>query len=109
MKRGGSLPRQSAKRKAEAPLRAGVRERVHERDGGCQAAVKIPGHVCASPFPDRPRLEVHEVEARGVHPGSHLVDDLCVLLCQAGHDAATEDPDSPEWALFHLPSTYDRT
>lgn len=82
----------SKKRKAEAPERARVRAVVIARDGGCRAAVLLPGR-CRSPFRDRPPLEVHEVESRARRPGSHLDPDLCVALCQFHHDMVTEDRD----------------
>lgn len=107
MKRGGRLPAKSPRRIAEADQRADVRAEVQARDRVCQASVLIPGHRCSSPFSTRPRLEVHEVESRGAHPGSHLNPDLCVLLCQGAHDAATADPDSAEWVTFRRRSTFD--
>lgn len=84
------LPWKSPKRAAEQEQRQAVRDEVMARDGHrCVGPTRgLPG-VCASPDPSRPPLEVHEVEARGTHPGSHLRAEVCVTLCQFHHDAVT--------------------
>lgn len=84
------LPYRSVRRLSEAEARDAVRAEVLERDRWtCVAPGRgLPG-LCASPHPGRPALEVHEVEARGTHPGSHLRHEVCVTLCQSHHDAVT--------------------
>ncbi len=82
------LAGESPKRKAERPLRAEVRRQVIERDGRCVGPSRgLPGR-CGT-LPDRLGLEVHEVAARGTHPGSHLNVDLAVALCPVHHDMVT--------------------
>ena len=84
------LPSRSVRRLSEAEARAAVRDEVLSRDRWtCVGPARgLPG-LCASPHPGRPALEVHEVEARGTHPGSHLRTEVCVTLCQSHHDACT--------------------
>lgn len=31
-------------------------------------------------------LDVHEVVRRSQHPGSHLIEELCITLCRRHHD-----------------------
>ena len=84
------LPYRSVRRLSETEARDAVRAEVLERDRWtCVAPARgLPGR-CQSPHPGRPVLEVHEVEARGTHPGSHLRAEVCVTLCQSHHDACT--------------------
>lgn len=89
------LPAMSEKRKAEKPKRDRVRQEVIARDGGCVARGLLPGR-CASPFPDRPPLEVHEVISRGRWAKGYLVADNCRALCQVHHDLVTAEPDLAE-------------
>lgn len=89
------LPAMSEKRKAEKPKRDRVRQEVLARDGGCTGRGVLPGR-CASPFPDRPRLEVHEVISRGRWAKGYLVPENCRALCQVHHDWVTEHPDEAE-------------
>lgn len=78
----------SDRRRGEAARRALVREYVLERDGGCVPAERgMPG-LCGT-LPGRPSLEVHEIAARGTHPGSHLDVDLCVATCPKHHEMVT--------------------
>lgn len=75
----------SPKRLAEAPERAAVRDLVLARDRTCVPAQRgMPGD-CET-LPGRAPLEVHEIAARGTHPGSHLDPDLCVATCPKHHD-----------------------
>lgn len=85
------LPAMSPRRKAEKPKRDRVRQEVLARDGGCVARGVLPGR-CASPFPDRPPLEVHEVISRGRWAKGYLVADNCRALCQVHHDLVTAEP-----------------
>ena len=81
MKRGGRLPRQSAKRRAEAPARRAVIEEVTRRAGGrCAAREVVPESLCWGPF------DVDEIVSRAQRPGGHLDVDNCQLLCRAHHD-----------------------
>lgn len=86
--RTGRLAPRSPKTIREAPLRAAVRAEALARDGGCVGPARgLPG-ACRSYY-GRPPLEVHEVAARGTHPGSHLKVELTVCLCNYHHDACT--------------------
>lgn len=99
LKRKTPMPRarkpiaaRSAKRKAEAPERARVREQVLDRDGHrCTMFGLAPG-PCGSPFPWRPPLEVHEVIPRGRWRAGYLVVSNCVTGCQLHHDWVTSHP-----------------
>lgn len=85
---GRPLRSQSDKRRAEASKRAQVRIDVLARDGECIPAKRgMPG--ACEVYPDRAPLEVHEIAARGTHPGSHLDPDLCVATCPRHHDDLT--------------------
>ena len=97
------LPAMSARRKAEKPKRDRVRQEVLARDAGCVARGVLPGR-CASPFPDRPRLEVHEVISRGRWAKGYLVADNCRALCQVHHDLVTREPDLAERVGFSAPA-----
>lgn len=82
------LASQSARTRSERPLRAEVRRQVIERDKRCVGPRRgLPGPC--GPLPGRSGLEVHEVAARGTHPGSHLRVDLAVALCARHHDMIT--------------------
>lgn len=86
------LRSQSDKRRGEAAARAQVRIDVLARDGECIPAKRgMPG-ACAV-YGDRAPLEVHEIAARGTHPGSHLDPDLCVATCPKHHDDLTNATD----------------
>ena len=89
------LPSRSAKRRAESKARTAIRAWVLRRDGACVAGPTgrrlLPEVACASPWPDRPALEVHEVVPRG-RGGDYLSADNCVALCQAHHDHVTANP-----------------
>lgn len=88
MKRGGRLPAESAKRKAERPARAAVRERTLARAGyECQAALLVPEIECGGP------LDVDEIRSRGVNPGGHLDDSNTQALCRAHHMWRTANPE----------------
>lgn len=76
----------SSKRKGEQTARANVCAAVVERDGHCVGVELVPGHVCGSPDPSRPPLEVHEVIPRSAWPAGYLVEANCLLVCQALHD-----------------------
>ena len=89
------LPLMSAKRRAELPRRAEVRREVLERDGTCVAAGLVLEVACASPNPDRPRLEVDEIAGRG-RGGDWLDPDNCQALCQAHHDWKGAHPEQAE-------------
>lgn len=89
------LPAMSPRRKAEKPKRDRVRQEVLARDRGCTGRGVLPGR-CASPFPDRPDLEVHEVISRGRWAKGYLVPENCRALCQRHHDWVTAHPDEAE-------------
>ena len=73
------LKQVSAKRRAEAPLRAKVRELTIERaKGRCEAAHLVP-------IPCRGELEVHERHQRSIRPGSHLDLDDTMAICADHH------------------------
>ena len=83
------LRSQSDKRRAEASKRAQVRIDVLARDGECIPWRRgMPG--ACEVYPGRAPLEVHEIAARGTHPGSHLDPDLCVATCPRHHDQITD-------------------
>lgn len=83
------LRSQSDKRRSEAAARAQVRIDVLARDGECIPAKRgMPG--ACEVYPGRAPLEVHEIAARGTHPGSHLDPDLCVAACPKHHDQITD-------------------
>lgn len=70
--------------------RAKVRALVHERAGHrCQYAAVIPEIPCASPFKDRPKLEVDELRGGAHRSIEWLNPDACRLTCQAHHDVKT--------------------
>lgn len=74
------LPRESAKRKAERPVRDAVRAAVKERDGGCVAhhlveAGQIPRSACWG------QIETDEIVSRKRRPGGHLDETNCQALC----------------------------
>lgn len=96
MKRGGELKRtplkrgtsqlkrtrlnpRSAKRIAEAPLRAEVRAEVLGRREGCYGKDRVPEVKC------RGETYVHERWQRSISPGSHLRAEMAVEMCGA-HD-----------------------
>ncbi len=82
------LRSQSDKRRSEAAARAQVRIDVLARDGECIPANRgMPGPC--EVYGGRAPLEVHEIAARGTHPGSHLDPDLCVATCPSHHDDLT--------------------
>lgn len=85
-----AIPQESAKRKAERPIRAEVRAQVIARDGGCRARGIAPGRCEGRP--GRAPLEVHEVQGRGVRPGGHLDPENCLALCPGHHDWVTTHP-----------------
>lgn len=79
----------SPRRAAETAERVAVREYVLDRDRECIPARRgMPGR-CET-YPGRASLEVHEIAARGTHPGSHLDRDLCVATCPKHHDDITD-------------------
>jgi hypothetical protein len=72
----------SPKTVAEAPARKAVRERALERAGHqCEARDVWPEIDCWGP------LDVDEITARGVRPGSHLEDSQTQVLCRGHHEA----------------------
>lgn len=82
------IPQQSKKTIAQIPEREAMRKRVIARDGGCVGPRRgLPG-ACGT-LPGRPGLEVHEVEQRSTHPGSHLRDEAAVSLCAKHHSYCT--------------------
>lgn len=86
--RSKGLRYQSPKRAAEKPERDAVREHVLNRDRRCIPADRgMPG--ACQVYGGRDPLEVHEIAARGTHPGSHLDPDLCVAACPYHHDRLT--------------------
>lgn len=88
------LPAESARRKAERPARAKVREEVLERDGGCRGRGVLPG-PCR--HPQGLPLDVHEVVKRGRWRAGYLVVDNCLALCRAHHDwVETHDVEAKE-------------
>lgn len=87
------LPAKSKKRVAEDPERARVRQVVLDRDQGCMGRGILPGR-CWHPR-DEP-LDVHEVESRGTHPGSHLDPEVCLALCRGHHQWVTTHPAEAE-------------
>ncbi len=89
-KRPKPLRSVSVRRLSERETRALVRQEVLERDHyRCVGPDRGLPDRCASPFAHRPALEVHEVEQRSTHPGSHLRPEVCVTLCQHHHDLCT--------------------
>ena len=93
------LPAESPKRKAERPVRAEVRQVVLERDQGCTARGLLPGR-CWHPYGEP--LDVHEVTARGTHPGSHLNPDAAVAVCRGHHQWIGNHPAEAEEAGFRV-------
>lgn len=103
LRRGGRLNPRSAKRVAEEQARAEVRRLVRQRAGGrCEARDLVPEVRCWGP------LDVDELEARGVHPGSHLDPDLCQLLCRGHHDWRHAHPTEALERGLRRRSTYDQ-
>lgn len=91
LRRVEPLRAQSARRKAEAPTRAAVRQEVLDRDGHrCQAAGIPEAGPCWGP------LDVDEIVSRARRPGGHLDPSNCQALCR-GHNGWKED--HPEAAL----------
>jgi len=90
-----ALPPMSAKRRRELPERAKVRAAVLARDRTCVAAGLVLDVACASPNPDRPRLEVDEIAGKG-RGGDWLDPDNCQALCQAHHDWKSTHPEQAE-------------
>jgi hypothetical protein len=81
----------SLRRTQQELERAEVRAEVHQRAGGvCQYAPVIPEIQCASPFRDRPQLEVDELRGGAHRSVEWLNPDACRLTCQAHHDWKTE-------------------
>ena len=76
----------SAKRRAQAPQRRALRERVLSDTPLCVANITdLCGHVAT---------DVHEVKTRG-RGGSILDDANCIALCRPCHSFITTNP---EWA-----------
>lgn len=108
MKRGPGPRRDTDKARAFANRRAPIRSKslrtlerelerakvvaiVHERAGHrCQYAEIIPEVPCASPFKDRPQLEVDELRGGAHRQIEYLNPDACRLTCQAHHDVKTD-------------------
>jgi predicted restriction endonuclease len=83
MRRGGALPRESAKAKAQRVERDAVRRTVlAAADWTCQARTVWPEVECHG------SLDVHERVQRSLRPGGHLDVDNCLALCSAHHHAA---------------------
>jgi hypothetical protein len=81
------LGRESTKRKAERPDRQRVREITLKRANyQCQLARLVPDVECWGP------LDVDEIAARGVAPGSHLNEDVTIAVCRRHHDWRTQHP-----------------
>lgn len=87
------LKPESDKRKAERPERQRVREITISRAFyGCELRDRVPDVKCW--HPDGPnKLDVHEIEARGTSPGSHLDEDNTIAVCRSHHD----------WIDAHIP------
>lgn len=83
------LPAKSAKRTADEPERARVREVVLARDRGCTAVDVVPEVRCGSPDPRRPEIEVDEIRGGAYRVDEWLDPDRCRSLCQAHHDWKT--------------------
>ena len=88
MKRGTSkINSRSQKTIDNQSQRDEVRRVSLERAGHrCQMAALIPEMPCSG------RLEVDEVEGRGINPGSHLDLDATQVGCRSHHQWKTEHP-----------------
>lgn len=96
------IPQRSAKREAEDDERRAVRAAVRARAGGrCEARHVVPEVTCWGP------LDVDEVESRGTHPGAHLDEDLCQLVCRGHHDWRHANPAEATARGLRRSSTYD--
>ncbi len=58
----------------------------------CDGVSAVPEIACASPFGDRPAVEMHEVVKRSRWRGGATVRENVVLLCQAHHDWTEAHP-----------------
>jgi len=88
-----ALPRESAKRRAERPARTAVIAETLDRAGHrCQAAELVPHVECWG------RLDTHEVESRGTHPGSHLDPSVTLAVCRGHHEWIGAEPKLAEAA-----------
>ena len=94
LERGGPLPRQSEKRKAEAPLRYPVRSSVFQRDGHrCRLALFTAGPQGMA-FCSGAPLTVHHIRKAG-QGGPYTLLNL-VTLC-AGHNVWLETDAGARW------------
>lgn len=92
LKRGGPLPRESAKRKAEAGRRAKTKRDALDRDGRrCTIAVDVPEVACWHPAGPG-ALDGDEYQPRGRRPGGHLDVDNVRGTCRAHHDWLDANP-----------------
>lgn len=89
------LPRKSALQlDIDRERREVTRPAVVARDGErCWARDLVPEVRCASPFRERPQLELHEVIPRSAWRLGAIEPGNCRLLCQAHHDWATSPKD----------------
>lgn len=84
------LPPMSARRQAELPERAVVREAVIRRDRTCQIAARGYLHTCWGPLTFHHRRKESDQGAYSMDNGA--------AVCAAGNDAMESDPDLARWA-----------
>ena len=88
----------SQKRLDERDERDAVRETVLRRQMFRCAAPSAFGLRCGG------RLEVHELQGRGVRPGGHLDEANCIALCATHHRYVTDHPSAARIAGLRFES-----
>lgn len=88
-RRSKPLPVESAKRKAQKPIRRAVRAEVLHRDKTCQARGLVHGR-CR--HPEGEDLDVHEIVPRGRWALGYLDPDNCIAVCRFHHEWITTHP-----------------
>lgn len=85
MRRGGPLPFESEKRRAQRPERERVRRLVFARDGRCVARERVPEVSCWGPW------DADEIRPRS-RGGDPLDPQNVQTLCRAHHDWKHSQP-----------------